>query len=151
MRVILSTVAPTFGNLPRREQIIPRYTEVAPRLAQALARATERLLPASLAARCSVPLCVLPHATRHVPALDAPTAAGILTTHRKFPLCNGCPLSPWCEGVWRGYLELHGMAEIVAGARRMRLLRDRLAEGGDEEPSPPRPAPGPPRTSSQGR
>lgn len=123
LRLILSFIAPTFGNVVQRERLIPRYTDVVPELRAALDRAAALRLPTSLAARCSVPLCVMGASYRHVQSLEPLTGLKLPSTHQKYGFCNQCPLTAWCEGAWRGYIELHGVAEIIAGARQMKASK----------------------------
>ena len=133
-KLIVSFIAPSFGNVVRRERLIPRYEEAVPHIQATLARAADEGVPATLASRCGIPFCLMDSGHRHIPVYAAQGQVSVPSTHIKYPFCNDCPLSSWCEGVWRGYVELHGMAEIIRGARRM--SRRRASKKKTPEPAP---------------
>jgi cyclic pyranopterin phosphate synthase len=53
----------------------------------------------------------------------------------KLPVCRVCPIERFCEGLWRGYLEIHGDAEFAEGPSRVSVWvpgprQDRSRSGG---------------------
>jgi hypothetical protein len=115
-KLILSTVAPTFGSPASRAALVPRLSEVAPHLLAALTRSEELLLPATLASRCGLPRCLLGSATRFSPVYEPANRVPVPPSHGKPRSCRECRYTRWCEGLWRGYVALYGTGEVVPRA-----------------------------------
>lgn len=123
---------------------VPTFSRTTPQLQALLARnARELRMHLTIA---DVPLCQLPWELLLSPELrrrylgearDLPTR---VTMHRPpekgpprefswpkqratqlkehLPPCGACPLRPLCEGVWRGYAEIHGEGDFEEGPSR---------------------------------
>ena len=110
----VSFVAPSTDVVPREHALVPRYTEVLPALAEAVALAEAHgLTLGGFESMCGVPLCLVPR------ALDRSFALGELESGLdagefvKPAACGRCALSTRCHGVRRGYVDLHGTGELA--------------------------------------
>ncbi|MCL2449022.1 MAG: methyltransferase domain-containing protein, partial [Polyangiaceae bacterium] len=124
--VKFSMVQPKGGADKLFEQIIPRVSRVAEKVADAIRHGLERTGGQGLYAHDGIPFCLLPE---HAHLYDD------LRTHRFmtmievgeadfFPVddrakvqpsaCRGCSLRGPCPGLYRGYREIHGDAELCA-------------------------------------
>ncbi len=120
IRMLLSFIAPTFqGSEKLKRLLIPTYAQAVPWMQRAIDRARARELSLTLPLRCCVPFCVLGEGLHHAP--EEPPAGGVPTpsSHLKLPECVDCPHRGVCEGVWREYVELHGVEEIRRAAGKL--------------------------------
>jgi len=111
-----SYVAP-LGRAEGRPDIVPRISEVAPYLAEALLLAEQLGLDAWVPGRCGIPLCFLPGLERffvdyrlrdHLP----PERSRLPEDRVKTDLCPGCSLDPYCQGLWCNYATMYGVEEL---------------------------------------
>jgi len=115
----ISFVAPSTDVVPRERALVPRYTEVLPRLAEALALAARHGLEiGGFESMCGVPLCLVPRSLERFAALPELPPGIDAGEFVRAAACSRCALASRCHGVRRGYVELHGDAELrpVAGA-----------------------------------
>lgn len=122
LTVLLSQVAPNFDDLELRSRLIPRYSEVLPHVQEALVVARDLQVPMAIPLRCGYPLCMLGPARRLVHTYRRRIEVPVPETHLKLETCKGCLLSDWCEGIWRGYVELHGGMEMIIASRDFKSL-----------------------------
>jgi len=106
-------IAPTFEGLEERLALVPSYREVVPFFTAALDEARRLSVPAKIPGRCGVPLCLLGAHRRFATNYMERTAVEVPDTHLKPSTCMACPLGRWCEGLWRGYVEIYGVGEVV--------------------------------------
>ena len=113
-RINFSFVAASTDLVPRDRRLIPRYSEVLPALADAVADA-ERLgvTLTGFESMCGLPLCLVPQALDHLHLGDVPAelARGeFLHTDA----CDACRHRTSCWGIRRGYADLYGTEELRA-------------------------------------
>lgn len=109
----VSFVAPSTDVVPRDVALVPRYTEVFPVLAEAVALAEARgVALGGFESMCGVPLCLVPRALESWLALSEIPAGLDEGELVKTGACERCSLASRCHGVRRGYVELHGDAEL---------------------------------------
>ncbi len=121
----VSFVAHSTDVVPRDRNLLPRYSDVVPFVAQALARAAARgVTVVGFESMCGLPLCLVPGPPDEHLALPKLDPAAADEELEKPPVCDGCALSTRCFGVRRGYLELHGDDELrPVPARSDRAVR----------------------------
>lgn len=109
----VSFVARSTDVVPRDPEFLPRYSDVAPFVAEALARAhAHDLRVEGFESMCGLPLCVVPTpAERHF-ALPELTADDRSTEFERPEPCTRCALATRCFGVRRGYVEAYGFSEL---------------------------------------
>lgn len=118
VEICVSFVAPSTDMVPRKEALIPRYSDVVPFLGEGVRRALAKGVALSgFDSMCGLPLCLVPRELTDVFAIDdAPDAyAGDEVVRSE--ACEGCDLRTRCFGLRRGYAELHGTGEL----RRIRI------------------------------
>jgi MoaA/NifB/PqqE/SkfB family radical SAM enzyme len=110
----VSFVAPSTDVVPREHALVPRYTEVLPALAEAVALAEAHgLTLGGFESMCGVPLCLVPRALDRFFALAELEGGLDAGEFEKAPACAACALSTRCHGVRRGYVALHGHDELA--------------------------------------
>jgi MoaA/NifB/PqqE/SkfB family radical SAM enzyme len=117
----VSFVAPSSEVVPCEPWLVPRYSDVLPRIEEARARAADlgvRLV--GFESMCGIPLCLVP-ADLTTPAdgraIPESAAEGEFV---RAEACAGCDLRTRCWGVRRGYAALHGTGEMRAVHRAPR-------------------------------
>ena len=116
--VTVSFVAPSTDLVPRTPDLVPRYSDILPDLAEGIRRA--RTLGVTLSgfdSMCGIPLCLVPDdVTDYFDYPEIPDGfdRGELV---RAEACTRCDLRRRCFGVRRGYVELHGTAELRAMTR----------------------------------
>ncbi|HEY8429274.1 MAG TPA: radical SAM protein [Sandaracinaceae bacterium] len=109
----VSFVAPSTDLVPRDRALVPRYGEVLPVLAEAVARAKERGVPlGGFESMCGIPLCLVPRELDEYFALSEIPPGFDAGEFVKAAACAECDLASRCYGVRRGYVELHGDEEL---------------------------------------
>jgi MoaA/NifB/PqqE/SkfB family radical SAM enzyme len=109
----ISFVAPSTDVVPREHALVPRYTEVLPRLAEALALAAARGLQiGGFESMCGIPLCLVPRSLERFAALPELAAGLDAGEFVKPAACARCGLASRCHGLRRGYAALHGETEL---------------------------------------
>jgi hypothetical protein len=109
---VFSFMAPV-GAALRNLSMIPRIGDALPPLRAALddcLAAGERVRVAGV---CGLPLCVLGGYERLADESDNPAGIPLADDRVKPPACAACVHEPRCSGVWRGYVALHGDAELA--------------------------------------
>lgn len=120
--ITVSFVAPSTDLVPATPELIPRYADVLPHLAEAVRRA--RRLGVELwgfESMCGIPLCLVPADLSPYFALaeaQAEVARGEFL--KPEGACGSCLLSRQCFGIRQGYAKLHGVAEL----RPIRIVAD---------------------------
>ncbi|MFO0601932.1 MAG: radical SAM protein [Polyangiales bacterium] len=113
--IVFSFVALSTDLVPRDRQLVPRFSEMAPALADGIAEA-RRLGVAigNFESMCGVPLCVIPDGfdRASLPLLPVPRdlAPGEFV---KADGCSRCRYDAVCYGVRRHYAALHGLGELA--------------------------------------
>lgn len=111
--VNVSFVAPSTDVVPREREFIPRYTDAIPHLAAAFAVARQREVRlVGFESMCGIPLCLVPSEIEAYFALGTVDPGYDRGEFVYPPACEGCELRGRCFGVRRGYVELHGAAEL---------------------------------------
>ena len=109
----VSFVAPSTDVVPRERSLVPRYTDVLPVLAEAVALADDLGVEiGGFESMCGIPLCLVPRRLeRYFELSDVPPGfdGGEFT---KPPACSSCALASRCYGIRRGYVALHGGDEL---------------------------------------
>ncbi len=112
--VNVSFVAPSTDMVPRDRELVPRYSDVLPHLAEGLSRAEQaKVAVRGFESMCGLPLCLVPSAVARLAAM-AEVPSGIDRgefTHAE--PCGRCSGRDRCFGVRRGYVELHGTSELA--------------------------------------
>lgn len=114
----VSFVAPSTDVVPRDKALIPRYSDVLPVVAEAVSVARARGVEiGGFESMCGLPLCLVPTSLERYFALSTLPEGVDEGEFERPPPCARCALSTRCFGLRRGYLELHGDAELrpVAG------------------------------------
>lgn len=115
--VNVSFVAASTDVVPRDRDLVPSYSEVMPRLAEAFAVAEELgLRLEGLEAMCGVPLCLVPSGLDRCFDLATVPDGFDAGEFIKTDTCATCALKDRCFGLRRGYAELYGDAELRAVA-----------------------------------
>lgn len=113
--VNISFVAPSADVVPKEKALVPRYSDVLPQLAEAVAEAQRLgLLIGGFESMCGIPLCLVPTSlARYFAMSDIPEGfdGGEFV---KTAACQECSLKNKCYGLRRGYLDLHGDDELRA-------------------------------------
>lgn len=112
--VVFSFVALSTDLVPRDRQLVPRFSEMAPSLAEGIAEA--RRLGVAIGgfeSMCGIPLCVIPEGfdRASLPLLAVPDdlAPGEFV---KTDGCRRCRYDATCYGLRRHYAALHGVDEL---------------------------------------
>lgn len=109
--VTLSVMAPQ-GWGAERLDLVPRLTDLRPKLAGALDAARAAGLTIFVPGLCGVPACQLPeHAWAFAELNDATPAR--IPSRRFARACDRCAVRSRCSGYWSAYLDHHGDAELV--------------------------------------
>ena len=126
------------GEGKNHPELLPRFSDLAPHLTQALALASERGIRLNNA--LTFPPCLFgdsPEQTLEYKRMIAferhgqgPDPHTLLVAREKVKsdACAGCRYNPYCFGVWRGYADVHGLDEL----RPIPLVVD---PNGNETPS----------------
>jgi len=105
-----SVIVPT-GRVAGQGALVPRLSELAPRLDRAVRTALARGLAVHLSEMCGLPRCV------RVGDLDTlvPPQADLADDRvkAKLPGCARCVHNDACSGVWIDYVKVHGPDEFV--------------------------------------
>ncbi len=109
----LSFVAASTDMVPRDPELVPRYTQAMPAIAEALLEA-ERLglRVTGFESMCGLPLCLVPTSMSRFLSLSDLPAGFDRGEFLKPPPCERCALQRKCFGLRRGYAELHGIDEL---------------------------------------
>ncbi len=109
----VSFVAASTDVVPREAALVPRYDDVLPALTEAVGVARARGLDiGGFESMCGIPLCLVPESlSRYFDLSEIPPGfdAGEFI---KTSACGRCSLASRCFGIRRGYIELHGDAEL---------------------------------------
>jgi len=98
--------------------IVPRLSDAAGPLAEALLLAEQLGLEVSVPGRCGVPFCVIPGLERfmvdyHLGKVSAGRVMSLQRDHVKVPGCGMCAFDRVCRGIWAGYASLYGTEELT--------------------------------------
>ncbi|MCC6646672.1 MAG: radical SAM protein [Polyangiaceae bacterium] len=111
--VTLSFVAPSSDVVPRSRDLVPRYSDALPSVARAIEEAARLgVTLGGFESMCGLPLCLLPTSLAGYASLtDIPEGydGGEFV---RTAACERCALVGKCYGLRRGYLALHGDAEL---------------------------------------
>jgi hypothetical protein len=120
----VSVVAPSTDLVPLTRELVPRYSEVRPHLAEGITLAKSLGLPVTgFESMCAVPLCLVPvevreylllpelasHATTGSGRQDGQTGNDEFVKPRA---CEQCRVNRRCFGVRQRYAELYGTSEL---------------------------------------
>lgn len=110
--LVPSFVAASTDLVPR--DLVPRYADVLPHLAEGLKRARRHgLRVLGLDSLCGVPLCLIPASYAEDLTALAEAPEDLSGGEMRYPApCDGCNARERCFGLRRTYLELHGDAEL---------------------------------------
>jgi MoaA/NifB/PqqE/SkfB family radical SAM enzyme len=109
----ISFVAPSSDVVPKEKALVPRYADALPSLAVAVAEAKALGLEVGgFESMCGIPLCLVPtELSAYFDLSDIPEGFD-RGEFVKTPACQSCDLRTKCYGLRRGYLALHGDAEL---------------------------------------
>src|SRR5205814_5593142 len=111
----VSFVAPSSDVVPREPALIPRYAEVLPELARAVAEAQRLdMRVTGFESMCGIPLCLVPAELEPYFSLSDKPDGLDGGEFLKTEVCHSCSLERKCHGVRRGYVELYGPGELRA-------------------------------------
>lgn len=111
-QIALSVVAPLHLADERALELIPRYSEAAPVLRDALDFGLAQGLDIVIPDLCGMPPCFLPTHLTRFEELRSMGQSGTTDQKTKIAACERCAAVGACTGIWRRYLELHGEAEL---------------------------------------
>jgi hypothetical protein len=110
----VSFVAASSDVVPKERALVPRYSEVLPRLSAAIAEAGRLGVDIrGFESMCGVPLCLVPAADRYFVLPDIPEGYD-RGEFVKPEACGACSLNRKCYGMRRNYFDLYGPAELSA-------------------------------------
>lgn len=110
--VNLSFVTPLFPSVANRD-FVPRYTDAAPRILDALDTCVELGVPvAGLEPHWGIPPCVLRADPRYFTCLLPARMRDVPPDFVKREDCSCCALDAECLGVRKAYAALHGLEEL---------------------------------------
>jgi MoaA/NifB/PqqE/SkfB family radical SAM enzyme len=111
--VVVSFVAGSTDVVPLTADLIPRYRDVLPHLAEGLRRARALGLPIEgFESMCGIPLCLVPADLSAYFALAEIPPTFDRGEFVYADACTGCALRGKCFGLRRGYRQLHGSEEL---------------------------------------
>jgi MoaA/NifB/PqqE/SkfB family radical SAM enzyme len=111
----ISFVAPSTDVVPRDREMIPRYSDVMPAVAEAVSHANARgVRVLGFESMCGIPLCMVPGDVAPFFSLEQVPPGYDGGEFFYPPACDPCGLKGRCFGVRRGYAALHGTDEIRA-------------------------------------
>ena len=109
----ISFVAPSTDVVPREHALVPRYAEVVPVLAEAIALANSYGIEiGGFESMCGIPLCLVPNSLARFAELAIVPPGFDAGEFIKTNACAQCSLSSRCFGIRRGYVALHGEHEL---------------------------------------
>jgi len=113
VEITVSFVAASTDLVPLDREMIPRFSDVMPHLAEGVRRARELgVVLTGFESMCGVPLCQIPDdVSSFFDLAEAPPDRGEFL---KAPVCASCALERRCFGIRRGYAALHGVEELRA-------------------------------------
>lgn len=113
IELTLSFVAPSTDLVPRTRALIPRYSDVLPKLKEGLELARSRgVRVTGFESMCGLPFCLVPEGLERLLGLAAlPEGIDRGEFERPEP-CSICQAASRCFGVRRGYAELYGTSEL---------------------------------------
>jgi hypothetical protein len=126
--VTLSFVSPIGWTLEHLDRV-PRITDAAPVLAEALTLAEALGLEVHVPGLCGLPMCTMPGFEAYFDENRGGTPPK-LDTRTKLDVCTTCPHEAKCSGYWKVYFDLYGTDEIGPGARPWGR------DGAEPEPAP---------------
>lgn len=114
--VSLMTISPMapVGDGATNTQALPRMADLTPAFADIFAAADRHGVQVIVPTRCGAPLCVMPR-----PYLERnhehanPDGIGLEPAKSKPATCRACVYDARCAGVWTGYLDTYGAADLV--------------------------------------
>ena len=127
-------VTPQFRALEHPE-LVPPLRDVMPSLRRAMRRALALGQPFRVGSRQGIPPCQLAEFEAWSDALELANEAASEDAHQKqrAPGCDACRYARSCTGLWRPYVERHGLRELaplpgppIDEEERLALLRHRL-------------------------
>ncbi|HEX8794823.1 MAG TPA: radical SAM protein [Polyangiaceae bacterium] len=110
----VSFVAPSSDVVPRDRALVPRYSDVLPEIAAAVAESKRLGVKiVGFESMCGLPLCLVPRSLEELAPVDVPEGfdGGEFV---KTDACSRCSLATRCWGIRRGYAEIHGIGELIA-------------------------------------
>lgn len=117
--VRLAFVAPTGAARAAVDKYVPPIPAILPGLKNALVYASQVRLPVQLAAYCGIPPCLLEEVARFSEIVRSPSKHRTPDDHIKPEACGRCVYDPYCPGLWRDYVALHGDPGISPIAVRL--------------------------------
>ena len=115
----VSFVAPSTDVVPRDRELIPRYGDVLPHLAEAVRVAAELGVDiGGFESMCGIPLCLVPAGLDRYFDLSEVPPGFDRGEFVKPDACSRCELGSRCYGLRRGYAELHGTGELTPVVRK---------------------------------
>jgi molybdenum cofactor biosynthesis enzyme MoaA len=111
--IVVSFVGPSTELVPRDRELIPRYEDVLPVLAEGIRRAEALGVKLhGFESMCGVPLCLVPRdLAGYFQLAEVRDEPGEFL---KTEACHACSLEKRCWGLRRGYAELYGTGELRA-------------------------------------
>lgn len=111
--LVVSFVAPSTDVVPRTAELIPRYEDVMPYLAEGLQLADELGVEVSgFDSMCGIPLCLVPTSIERYFGLTQIPEGFDGGEFVKAEACERCSMEGRCFGVRRGYAEMYGTDEF---------------------------------------
>jgi len=112
-RLTVSFVAASTDVVPRTPELVPRYSDVLPSMAEGVRLAQELgVLVGGFESMCGMPLCLVPEVLEEYLGLaELPDGIDRGEFIKPGP-CASCGLSNRCYGLRSGYAELYGAGEL---------------------------------------
>ncbi len=111
--VCISFVGPSTDLVPHSQELIPRYSEVMPAIAQAIALGKALGVEISgFDSMCGIPLCLVPSRLTQFTELATIPEGLDRGEFIKSKSCQSCDLEARCFGLRRRYADLYGDSEL---------------------------------------
>lgn len=110
-KLVYSVVSPSGRADARGREVVPRYRDVAPELAQTLQESRRLGFQCTVPDNCGMPVCVLPMLCQFAEPHDSRRPPHS-PDKEKFAHCPACRWNHRCSGVFTRYLDLYGSDEF---------------------------------------
>lgn len=113
VQISFSYVAPMGGFSEENFWTLPRYSDAAPYLEEALVFCIENKVPYSnLSGQCGIPQCILDGKDEYFIDRQEVPLNESSDTFVKIDVCRECRINKYCYGIRQAYIDIHGVDEF---------------------------------------